>query len=155
MNRVIEINNRDEDNQLLTTFSIQDKCIELEAIVADKGYNIFKGASVLVAVPTLDESNRYIRKEDCQLFKQQCKEALEMTFYLIENNVDFIAVIKDIDTEIDECLNRLDGRKLDYLICLHEFIDVEKNFIVKSLREKLDSDFVVIELHWLSGDPKR
>ena len=145
MDRITETNN--EDTELLTTFSIQDKCIELEAIVANKKYNLFKGASVVVAVPTLDKSNQDMRIENFQLYKQQCKDALDLTFYLIENTADFIDIINFINTEVDECLNRLNGKKLEYLICLHEFIEIEKIAIVQSLREKTGSDFKVIDLY--------
>jgi len=148
MNKMIEKNDRYKDNQLLlATFDIQDKCIELEAIIADKRYNLFKGASVVVAVPTLDESSQYIRKNDFELFNKQCKDAFDMALYLTQNNANFINIIKDINTEMDNYLDQLGGRALDYLICLHEFMETEKNFIVESLSNKIGCDFEVIELY--------
>lgn len=142
MNRTKEVNNKEIDSKLSTTLSVQDKCVELEAIAADKKYKIFKGGSVIIAAPTLDKS---IREGNCQLFNKQCKEVLDMSCYLIENNADFIGTIIDINTEIDECLKRLEGRELDYLICLHEIIDKEKKIIIHSLRDKTGCE--VIELY--------
>jgi hypothetical protein len=40
---MIETNNSYENNALLETFDIQDKCVELEALIIEKGYNIFQG----------------------------------------------------------------------------------------------------------------
>jgi hypothetical protein len=60
-------------------------------------------------VPTIDESHQYIRKDDPELFDKQRKDALDLAVYLIDNNANFIDIIKDINTEIDDCLKGMEN----------------------------------------------
>lgn len=148
---MIETNNIYETNVLLATFDIQDKCVELETLINEKGYNIFQGANVVITVPTMNESHQYIRKDDPDLFDKQCKDAMDLAVYLTDNNANFIDIIKDINIEIEDGLNRirkrLSGERLDYLICLHEHTDEEKNFIIQTLNEETSSYLTIIELY--------
>lgn len=151
MNRILEKNNSNKNNVLLEIFDIQDKCMELEALIIEKGYNIFQGANVVITVPTLDESHHYIRKDDSNLFDKQRKDALDLAMYLTDNNANFIEIIKDINIELDDYLDRigerLNGGKIDYLICLHEHTDIEKDFIVQTLNKETTSHLTTIELY--------
>jgi len=125
MNKITSKSNGECVGKLFTTFDIQDKCVELELIVMRRRYQLFQGASVVIAVPTLDESQRYIKTDDFSLFQQQKEDANVLARYLTQNNANIIGVIKDINLDLDDQLNGFENKDIDYLIFLHEFTTAE------------------------------
>ena len=130
-----------KETPLFESFTSEKQIAQLESMMQPKD---FDGKSIIIAVPTYDESHRSIETEDRQLFVTQKKEAKKMAHYIMEaTSAYLVRVVTDVDT-IDDVVD-FANTPTDVLILLHEFLDFEKSNIVEELSEK-NADLKILEI---------
>jgi len=113
------------------TFKVEDKIKEFRALFQDEGLGVLNGANVVIAVPSFDESERWIFKHDQELFATQRRDAYRLIKFFLEETCACVAgLILDADktTEIARV-------QVDYVIFLHEFMAFERDYILGVLSD--------------------
>ena len=128
MTNVIEF----KETPLFESFTHKEQIAQLESMMEPKD---FDGKSIIIAVPTYDESHRNIEMEDRTLFMAQKKDAEKMAHYIMETtSADLVRIVTDVDA-IDDVVDFANA-KTDVLILLHEFLDFEITQLIEALSEK-------------------
>ena len=136
--------------QVFETFKVEEKIEELKEFVKCPKLSVFENKYIIIVVPSFDESGRYIKKDDKELYLAQKSDARQLSNFLRENAKAKVEVV----TNSDEIYNVVDSsdEPIDFLILLHEFIPSEKDYVVAEMKENHLSEAVnkhlkVIELY--------
>ena len=137
MKNVIEF----KETPLFESFTSEEQIAQLESMMESKD---FDGKSIIIAVPTYDESHRNIEIEDKALFVTQKKDAEKMAHHIMETtSADLVRIVTDVDA-IDDAVDFANA-KTDVLILLHEFLDFEIAQLIEALSEK-NTDLKILEI---------
>ena len=136
--------NCDHGSEVFQTFKIEDKIQELEKMLVIKQMNL-QDKSVIIAVPSYDESMRSIKKDDEVLYDVQLKDAHALAEYvMVTMDTDLVSIVTDI-----EQLSALIGKVAsphECIIYLHEFMNIEKSDMLEILTE-YNANLTHIELY--------
>lgn len=132
--------------EIFETFKIEGKIQELKKLVKDKELDVFDGANLIIVVPTIDESGRFIPLEDKALFSVQKRDATRLAeFFSKETKSHVLEVILDSDKIADA--THLVNKQIDYVLFLHEFLDFERDYVLDELKESGYGALQAIELY--------
>ena len=131
-----------EKKRILETFDLDAVMAQLRDVVMGESKR------VVVAVPTYDESMRYILMADAALYTEQRSDAYKVVQYFKTENpvheIDMILDSNDADDIVDQS-----ERPIDYVIMLHEFMPSEARYLIESLAEnaagEVNLDMQVLE----------
>jgi len=143
--------NLDSNFQVFETFKIEDKIEELKILVKSSKLGVFDDKHIIIVVPSFDESNRYIKKDDKELYLAQKSDAKWLSSFLINSTK---AKTVEIVTDLHELHSVVDSSSepIKFVILLHEFIQHEKDYVIREMKEdyleqKVNEDLQVIELY--------
>ena len=117
------------------TFQIGNRILEMEDQVrAWQARGETERLNIVVAVPGFDESMRWIYQADRALYEMQVRDAQVLVDYLDQN-----VVTQELHfiTEADAASDLMDALKnpVDIIILLHEFTEVEEQYLIDELHE--------------------
>ena len=126
-------------------FSVEDKIDELKNQANGLNHNVLSGATIVIAVPSYDESGRFIYIDDQVLYNAQKQDANRLAAYIHSNTSSCIV---DIILDADKSHTVLEtNQPIDYVLFLHEFMDFERDYILDELRESKHGAMQAIELY--------
>lgn len=127
-------------------FKVEEKIQELKELAQRCNLDVLNGANVVIAVPSLDESGRSIEMADKDLYNTQKKDAYELAeFIILDTKSCMIDIIFDAK-KASEVL-KLTSRPIEYVLFLHEFVDSERDYILKELSKTCYATPQAIELY--------
>jgi hypothetical protein len=131
-------------NDVFENFKIEDKIKEFSTIVGES-LDALEGQHIVIAVPTMDESNRSICLNDEALFHAQQNDAHILAQHIMYNmSADWVTVIADFN-KVDQFEEKI-IESIDWLVLLHEFVDVEKRYIINALTEN-NANLQIVKLY--------
>jgi len=123
--------------KLFDTFDIKQKIEELKGFFSCSDLSAFDSKHIVIAIPSLDESGRFIKQDDPELFDYQDQDAHYLANFIMgHTEADAVSILVD-SQKVYKLVDSI-SEPLDFLILLHEFIPSEKDYLVSKLQKEND-----------------
>ena len=123
----------DDNFQIFETFTVEEQIEELKGFVECPHLSVFDDKNIVIATPSFDEYDRYIKNEDKELYFVQKRDARQLSSYIMNNTRANSAIVVTNSSKLDSIVDS-SSEPIDFLILLHEFMPEEQDFAIDQMK---------------------